>query len=46
MSTERLPGVSGMSVFMPGLRVSLEDWCGWTDNNWSKVKNVVGLGWS
>jgi hydroxymethylglutaryl-CoA synthase len=37
-----LPGISGLSVYVPRLRVSLESWCAWTDNPWDKVKSVVG----
>jgi hydroxymethylglutaryl-CoA synthase len=37
-----LPGVSGLSVYVPRLRVSLESWCAWTDNPWDKIKSVVG----
>jgi hydroxymethylglutaryl-CoA synthase len=37
-----LPGISGLSVYVPRLRVSLESWCGWTDTPWDKVKSVVG----
>ena len=36
------PGVSAMSVYVPRLRVRLEDWCRWTDNSWDKIRNVVG----
>jgi hydroxymethylglutaryl-CoA synthase len=36
------PGISGMSVYVPRLRVPLEQWCAWTDNPWEKVKAVVG----
>jgi hydroxymethylglutaryl-CoA synthase len=37
-----LPGVSGLSVYVPRLRVPLEAWCEWTDNPWDKVKSVIG----
>jgi hydroxymethylglutaryl-CoA synthase len=37
-----LPGVSGLSVYVPRLRVSLESWCEWTDNPWEKIRSVVG----
>jgi hydroxymethylglutaryl-CoA synthase len=37
-----LPGVSGLSVYVPRLKVSLESWCAWTDNPWDKIKSVVG----
>lgn len=36
------PGISAMSVYVPRLRVSLQDWCEWTDNSWDKIQNVVG----
>ncbi len=36
------PGVSAMSVYVPRLRVRLEDWCAWTDNSWPKIQSVVG----
>jgi hydroxymethylglutaryl-CoA synthase len=42
VSTEPLPGVSGLSVYVPRLRISLESWCAWTDNPWDKIKSVVG----
>jgi hydroxymethylglutaryl-CoA synthase len=42
VSPGQLPGVSGLSVYVPRLRVSLESWCEWTDNPWDKVQNVVG----
>lgn len=35
-------GISGLSVFVPPYRVSLEEWCGWTGNDWSKISAVVG----
>ena len=39
---DSLPGVSGLSVYVPRLRVSLESWCAWTDNPWDKIRSVVG----
>lgn len=36
------PGVSAMSIYVPRLRVRLEDWCAWTDNSWPKIQSVVG----
>ena len=42
VSHDALPGVSGLSVYVPRLRVSLESWCAWTDTPWDKVRNVVG----
>lgn len=38
----KLPGVSGMSLYVPAFRVDLEEWCGWTENSWDKVQAVVG----
>jgi len=37
-------GVSGMSLYLPRPRVSLEDWCAWTGNPWDKIRAVVGTG--
>jgi hydroxymethylglutaryl-CoA synthase len=37
-----LPGISGLSVYVPRLRVSLEAWCEWTDTPWDKVRSVIG----
>ncbi len=31
-----------MSLYVPRLRVNLEDWCRWTDNSWDKISQVVG----
>jgi hydroxymethylglutaryl-CoA synthase len=42
MSDGVKPGVSGMSVYVPRLRVRLEEWCAWTGNSWDKIQNVVG----
>jgi hydroxymethylglutaryl-CoA synthase len=42
MSNAVKPGVSGMSIYVPRLRVSLEDWCSWTGNSWDKIQTVVG----
>jgi hydroxymethylglutaryl-CoA synthase len=43
MSTDALlPGVSGMSLYVPALRVRLQDWCEWTGNPWDKIQAVVG----
>ncbi len=39
-----LPGVSGMSLYVPPLRVSLQDWCEWYGQPWEKVNKVVGSG--
>ena len=35
-------GISGMKVYVPRLRVQLEDWCQWTGGTWGKVRSVVG----
>ena len=39
---DRLPGVSAMSLYVPRLRVPLDQWCAWTGNSWDKVRAVVG----
>lgn len=39
---ESAAGISGMSVYVPTPRVSLEKWCEWTGNPWEKVQQVVG----
>lgn len=39
---ESAAGISGMSVYVPAFRVSLERWCAWTGNPWEKVQKVVG----
>lgn len=36
------PGISGLSLYVPRLRVPLEAWCGWTKNPWQKVQTIVG----
>lgn len=36
------PGISGLSLYVPRLRVPLEAWCGWTKNSWAKVQAIVG----
>lgn len=36
------PGISGMAVYVPPLRVALEQWCDWNSQPWEKVSNVVG----
>jgi len=35
-------GISGLAAYIPPYRVWLEDWCRWTDNQWPKVREVVG----
>jgi hydroxymethylglutaryl-CoA synthase len=42
MNRASVPGISGMSVYVPRLRVPLEQWCEWTGNPWEKVRAVVG----
>ena len=41
-SESRMPGVSGMSLYVPRYRVPLEQWCTWTGATWPKVEAVVG----
>jgi len=35
-------GISGLAAYVPPYKVWLEDWCDWTDNQWPKVREVVG----
>ncbi|MBT8091625.1 MAG: hydroxymethylglutaryl-CoA synthase [Gammaproteobacteria bacterium] len=35
-------GISGLAAYLPPYRVWLEDWCDWTDNQWPKIREVVG----
>ena len=35
-------GISGFSGYLPPYRVDLKTWCDWTDENWDKIRNVVG----
>ena len=35
-------GISGLAAYVPPFRVWLEDWCRWTDNQWPKIREVVG----
>ena len=35
-------GISGLAAYIPPYRVWLEDWCEWTDNQWPKIREVVG----
>ena len=35
-------GISGLSVYVPPLRVWLDDWSQWTENQWPKIREVVG----
>jgi hydroxymethylglutaryl-CoA synthase len=40
--SDKLPGVSALSAYVPRLRVSLKSWCDWTQSPWDKVESVVG----
>ncbi len=35
-------GISGLAAYVPPYRVWLKDWCEWTDNQWPKIREVVG----
>lgn len=35
-------GISGLAAYVPPNRVWLEDWCDWTNNQWPKIRDVVG----
>lgn len=37
-----LPGISGLSLYLPPYRVQLQDWCSWNDQSWDKTRSVVG----
>lgn len=37
-----LPGISGLSLYLPPYRVQLQDWCAWNDESWEKTRSVVG----
>ena len=37
-------GVSGMALYVPRPRVSLQQWCQWYGTPWDKVRAVVGEG--
>lgn len=37
-----LPGISGLSLYVPPYRVQLQDWCTWNDESWEKTRGVVG----
>ena len=41
-SNNKKIGVSGLAAYVPPYRVWLEDWCDWTDNQWPKIREVVG----
>lgn len=40
--TNRSIGISGLAAYIPPYRVWLEDWCRWTDNQWPKIREIVG----
>lgn len=42
MSMTSFPGVSGLAVYVPRLRVRLSDWCQWSGAPADKVEAVVG----
>lgn len=35
-------GISGLAAYVPPYRVSLEEWCEWTGQQWPKIREVVG----
>ena len=37
-------GISAITAYVPSYRVGLEDWCGWTNNSWDKISNIIGSG--
>jgi len=41
-TTRRPIGISGLAAYVPPYRVWLEDWCDWTNNQWPKIREVVG----
>ncbi len=41
-SKQKPIGISGLAAYVPPYRVWLEDWCDWTDNQWPKIREVVG----
>ena len=41
-AAEKSIGISGLSVYVPPLRVNLEEWCRWNDQDWNKTRHVVG----
>jgi len=40
--TRKPIGISGLAAYVPPFRVWLDDWCEWTDNQWPKIREVVG----
>jgi len=41
-NTRKPIGISGLAAYVPPYRVWLEDWCDWTNNQWPKIREVVG----
>lgn len=41
-SNRKSIGISGLAAYVPPYRVWLEDWCDWTNNQWPKIREVVG----
>jgi len=41
-SNKKNIGLSGLAAYIPPYRVWLEDWCDWTNNQWPKIREVVG----
>lgn len=41
-SNKNTIGISGLAAYIPPYRVWLEDWCDWTNNQWPKIREVVG----
>lgn len=37
-----VPGISGLSLYLPQYRVLLEDWSEWNGEPWGRVQGVVG----
>jgi hydroxymethylglutaryl-CoA synthase len=35
-------GISGLAAYVPPYRVSLEQWCEWSGEQWPKISEVVG----
>ncbi|MAD28525.1 MAG: hydroxymethylglutaryl-CoA synthase [Woeseiaceae bacterium] len=35
-------GISGIAAYIPPYRIWLNDWCEWTNNQWPKIREVVG----
>lgn len=41
-SNKKRIGISGLAAYIPPYRVWLEDWCGWSGEQWPKIREVVG----